>query len=154
MKFAHTVPARSSLLYVQIWDFDVLKYNDCLAETVLDLSDACKTYVAAVSLDLWRAACIFVFQWCAAVCRPMCHLCRCSVYRTNEPLRVFYDAKRAKKAESKREKESAKRKGGKGKGKEGKDTAAADGARRRGGAGDATVGGGGGDGAKGKPSVV
>ncbi len=40
--FTTTVPSPSFILYLQLWDFDLLKYNDCLAETVLDLSEACK----------------------------------------------------------------------------------------------------------------
>jgi hypothetical protein len=42
MIFPVQLPVKDALLNIQIWDLDFFSTNDCLADTVLDLSAACK----------------------------------------------------------------------------------------------------------------
>ena len=55
MKFRVDLPHKHPLLHIQLWDKDLLSYNDCLAETVLDLSRAMRiAYATKSSYGLYR----------------------------------------------------------------------------------------------------
>lgn len=41
-KFVVTVPCKIPRLHIQMWDKDVFKWSDCIAEAVLDLKDLFK----------------------------------------------------------------------------------------------------------------
>lgn len=63
MIFPLKLPLPLPLLYLQLWDFDLFKYNDCLAETTLDLSEACRKYeentqACLMSLISFVAVCV------------------------------------------------------------------------------------------------
>ena len=42
MQFKVDLPLKAPHLHLQLWDRDLLSYNDCIAETVLDLGAACR----------------------------------------------------------------------------------------------------------------
>ena len=86
------------IMHLQIWDFDLAKYNDCLAETELNLAQHLKQCVdvVATARHLCRLPCLMAL--CCA-----CVLLARRVYRTGKSVNLFLNQAKIKKRERERQ---------------------------------------------------